>query len=236
MNYLRRQDIRSIADRVVEVYKERTHMTADIFTVNIEVLADLLGYEVIKIKLGEDSDVLGFTAFRYQRTTVIDDHGNETQLYLNKKTIVVNESLKVSCIGRYNFTIAHEIGHQLVNDAYGLNYQQKYRMAPHYYRKRRCSNDYDADEVLANQLASFILLPSKPIRAAFRKAFGRNRIEVISPEMNREHYNRFASIAKLFGVSREALKIRLQQMGMLGEYREFQYESPLDIFLDSQTA
>ena len=234
MNYLRRHDIRNIAERVVEAYKEQTQMTSDIFTVNMESLVDLLGFELIKIKFGEDSDVLGFTAFRYQRTTVIDDKGNEIPLYLSKKTIVVNESLKESCIGRYNFTIAHETGHQLINEAYGLNYQQKYRIAPHYYR--RTGVNYDADEVMANQLASFILMPDKPIRTVFRKAFGRNRIEVISPDMNREHYNRFIRIARIFGVSKEALKIRLQQMGMLGAFHEYQFENPMDIFPDDQSA
>lgn len=234
MTYLRKQDIRSIADRIVEVYKEKAHITSDVFTMNIETLAEYLGCEIIKIKFGVDSDVLGFTAFRYNRTTVIDEQGNEIPLYLSKKTIVVNESLKESCIGRYNFTIAHEAAHQVINDAYGLNYQQKYRMTPHYYRNRNTL--YEADEVLANQLASYILMPAKPIRTAFRKAFGRSRIEIISPEMNREHYNHFVSMAKLFGVSRETLKIRLQQMGMLGEFRDYQYESPLDIFPDNQTA
>lgn len=234
MNYLRRHDIRNIAEKVVEAYKEQTHLTADIFTMNIESLVDLLGFELIKIRFGEDSDVLGFTAFRYQRTTVVDENGNEQPLYLSKQSIVVNESLKESCIGRYNFTIAHEAGHQLINDAYGLNYQQKYRMAPHYYR--RGSVTYDADEVMANQLASYLLMPDKPIRTVFRRAFGRSRVEVITPEINREHYNKFNRIAKIFGVSREALKIRLQQMGMLGDFREYRFENSMDIFPDDQSA
>ena len=232
---MRKHDIRTIADRVVGAYKERAHITSDIFTVNIESLAEYLGFEVIKIKFGEDSDLLGFTAFRYQRTIVADDQGNEIPLYLSTKSIVVNESLKESCIGRYNFTTAHEVAHQVINKAYGLNYQQKYRMTPHYYYRKR-NAVCDADEVLANQLASFILMPDKPIRTIFRKAFGMSRIERISPDTNREHYHCFVSIAKLFGVSKEALKIRLQQMGLLGEYRDNYYDTVLDIFPDDKTA
>lgn len=235
MTYLRKHDVRTIADRVVGTYMERTHISADIFSVNIELLAELLGFEVIRIKLGEDSDVLGFTAFRYQRTIVTDEQGNEIPLYLSTKSIVVNESLKESCIGRYNFTIAHEVAHQVINKAYGLNYSQKFRMSPHYYYRKR-NIDYDADEVLANQLASFILMPSKPIRVAFRKAFNRSRIEIISPDMNRDHYRHFVSMAKLFGVSKEALRIRLQQMGMLGEYRDNYYNTKMDIFPEEKTA
>ena len=235
MTYLRKHDVRTLADRVVGAYKERTHITADIYAVNIESLAELFGFEVIKIKFGEDSDLLGFTAFRYQRTIVTDEEGNEIPLYLSTKSIVVNESLKESCIGRYNFTIAHEVAHQVINKAYGLNYQQKYRMTPHYYYRKR-NAVYDADEVLANQLASFILMPAKPIRIAFRKAFERSRIEIISPDMNRDHYRHFVSIAKLFGVSKEALKIRLQQLGMLGEFRDNYYNTTIDVFPEEKTA
>ena len=35
MTYLRKHDIRTIADRIVGAYKARTHITADVFTVNI---------------------------------------------------------------------------------------------------------------------------------------------------------------------------------------------------------
>lgn len=236
MTYLRKHDVRSIADRIVEAYKESAHITEDVFTIDIEALAEFLGFEVIKIRFGVDSDVLGFTAFKYQRAIAIDEQGNKVPLYLSKKTIVVNESLKESCIGRYNFTIAHEAGHQLINDAYGLNYQQKYRMAPHYYRKNSNSSRYDADEVLANQLASFLLMPAKPIRKVFHKAFGRSRIEIINPEINREHFRQFCKIAVLFGVSKEALKIRLQQMGMLGDFRDSRFDTSMDIFPEDKTA
>ncbi len=79
-------------------------------------------------------------------------------------------------------------------------------------------------------------MPDKSIRTVFKRAFGRSRVEIISPEMNREHYNKFIRIAKIFGVSREALKIRLQQMGILGDFREYQFENPMDIFPDEKTA
>ena len=43
-------------------------------------------------------------------------------------------------------------------------------------------------------------------------------------------YNKFCKIAERFGVSREALAIRLQQIGMLGKYYNYQQQRTLDVF------
>jgi hypothetical protein len=42
----------------------------------------------------------------------------------------------------------------------------------------------------------------------------------------------FVSIAKLLGVSREALSIRLKDLGMLGEYRYMTVSEVIDVYVE----
>ena len=77
-------------------------------------------------------------------------------------------------------------------------------------------------------------MPDNALRIKFKEFFDRSRVDIISPFGNREHYYEFCKMAEFYGVSREALGIRLEQIGMLGKYKRYQYPSVLDIIPDAQ--
>ena len=59
-------------------------------------------------------------------------------------------------------------------------------------------------------------------------------MERIHSLLDKIAFRKFCAIAALFGVSKEALAIRLQKKGMLGEYIFAGYESLLDVFPSSE--
>lgn len=161
------------------------------------------------------------------------DKVTDMSLDLTDKSIVINEALKRGCEGRLHFTIAHEVAHHIINKVCGANYSFKYRQLPHFEKtNNRYSPDYD--EYMANQLAAAILMPSGFVNMVFTKAFGTNRLERIHSILDKVNFQKFCAIAALFGVSKEALAIRLQKKGMLGNYIFAGYESLLDVFPTSE--
>ncbi|MEE0913165.1 MAG: leucine-rich repeat domain-containing protein [Ruminococcus sp.] len=61
-----------------------------------------------------------------------------------------------------------------------------------------------------------------------------DRLERIHSILDKVNFQKFCAIAALFGVSKEALAIRLQKKGMLGNYIFAGYESLLDVFPTSE--
>ena len=119
--------------------------------------------------------------------------------------------------GRYRFTLAHEVAHLVLDMVYHLGYRVRYRSSPKMINNTIKYTPFDYEEYIADRLASCILLPYKELRKAFIDSFGKSRIDCISPLDNDGKYNKFCKIAERFGVSREALAIRLQQIGVLGK-------------------
>ena len=96
----------------------------------------------------------------------------------------------------------------------------------------RFSPDYD--EYMANQLAAAILMPNEFLEKVFLNVFKTRRVERIHSLLDKIAFRKLCAIAALFGVSKEALAIRLQKKGMLGEYIFAGYESLLDVFPSSE--
>ncbi|MEE1173416.1 MAG: ImmA/IrrE family metallo-endopeptidase [Ruminococcus sp.] len=229
MIYLRSEEIDKLASSVIRKYKEYVGIEWELFSVDPMKLAEMCGCEIKFIDFGDETDTLGFTAFNDMTITAVDVNQTEIRLDLTDKSIVINEALKRGCEGRVHFTIAHEIAHHIINKVCSANYSFKYRQLPHFEKKNnRYSPDYD--EYMANQLAAAILMPSNCVNIVFTKAFGTNRVERIHSILDKVNFQKFCAIAALFGVSKEALAIRLQKKGMLGDYIFAGYESLLDVF------
>ena len=233
MIYLRSEEIDRLACSVIQRYKEYVGMEWELFSIDSMKLAEMCGCEITFVDFGDETDTLGFTAFNDMTITVVDVNQTEMSLDLTDKSIVINEALKRGCEGRLHFTIAHEVAHHIINKVCGANYSFKYRQLPHFEKtNNRYSPDYD--EYMANQLAAAILMPSGFVNTVFIKAFGTNRLERIHSILDKVNFQKFCAIAALFGVSKEALAIRLQKKGMLGNYIFAGYESLLDVFPTSE--
>lgn len=234
MVYLRSDEINKMAKEIIDKYKKYIGVDWELFKVEPLKLAEMLGCKVRFVDFGNESDILGFTAFNEISITISDVNLVELTLELNDKSVVINEALKRGCEGRLNFTIAHELAHHVINEVCDANYSVKFRQLPHFERTlNRYSLDYD--EHLANQLAAALLMPEDFVNAVFAKLFDCERVERIHSILDKVKFSKFCAMAALFGVSKEALAIRLQKKGMLGEYRFAGFESILEIYADEKT-
>ena len=207
MIYLRSEEIDRLACSVIQRYKEYVGMEWELFSIDPMKLAEMCGCEITFVDFGDETDTLGFTAFNDMTITVVDVNQTEMSLDLT--------------------------AHHIINKVCGANYSFKYRQLPHFEKtNNRYSPDYD--EYMANQLAAAILMPSGFVNTVFTKAFGTNRLERIHSILDKVNFQKFCAIAALFGVSKEALAIRLQKKGMLGNYIFAGYESLLDVFPTSE--
>ena len=232
MLFLRSDEISSLAAQTIQKYREYIGVNWELFKVNPITLAEMWGLDVKFVDLGEDSDIMGFTAFNDMDITLTDANQSNITLELSSRTIVINEALTRGCTGRLNFTIAHEIAHHIIDIVCGANYSVKFRLLPHFEKaNNRYSLDYD--EYMANQLAAALLMPDAFVEKAFDSLFGVKRIERIHSILDKMVFKKFCAMAALFGVSKSALAIRLQKKGLLGEYIFAGYESLLDIFPDT---
>lgn len=230
MQRITRQELRNLSNRVLTFYKTRMNISLDIYCVDIEALAKMLGYEIYNVTLGDDAELMGFTAFEPAVLNLEHQNGYTVPISVSANTIVLNDSIKDTCVGRYRFTAAHEVAHLILDMVYHLGYRLRYRSSPKMINNMINYTPFDYEEYIADRLASCILLPEKELRKAFYESFGKNRVEYISPLDCDGGYAKFCRIAERFGVSREALAIRLQQIGMLGKYYNYQQQSALDIF------
>lgn len=155
--------------------------------------------------------------------------------------ILDNDSSRVQISRRFspeirNFTIAHELGHAILHAGSGLHRDRALDGTSA--RQLRPPNEFEADN-----FAAYFLLPEKQVRIAFAQKFLTHRFvldeatafalfaeaqpvlqskcrtvrDLTRMLASAEHYNgvRFESIAKQFGVSIEAMAIRLEDLGLV---------------------
>ncbi|SHN54404.1 ImmA/IrrE family metallo-endopeptidase [Desulfovibrio litoralis] len=106
----------------------------------------------------------------------------------NIPSIVVNQSL-VKSPQRMRFTVAHELGHYCL-----LHDTRKRDGAANFHL-----HNYEIPEVQANNFAAELLMPEEIVKFAIR-VYGINTVE---------------ELAKYFDVSKIAMQIRLEKLGIL---------------------
>ena len=189
------EELESLADRVYAAYEALPE--ADGLRVDPALLAQkLLGLKVAYRRLSRDGSILGLTAPAPVAVPVLEEGGRRWYA-LDGRTILLERGLLSSWVspGRRNFTLMHEVGHRLLAGA----------LSP-------------GDEKAANRLASALLMPRRLLRrnlAACPLPFWPLPDRWLDPE----RWCAFAGLAELMGVSRRALAIRLEQLGLTGQRR-----------------
>ena len=216
---LSRTDIEQIAKPIIEEYKlacvPEHHMC---YRVDPTELAAFLGYRMEYLQLTQDGSILGQTASVPLWTTVIDSDMGETFCFLDGKTILIEKRLHTNprLVGRKNFTIAHELAHQIINRKYPGLYDTQYRMFCDYRRtadnKKKVSNWY---EWQADALAAELLLPPDAVdEAMFLFGLG-DKMKVLSYKYSQNKYIAFCEMAEFLQVSKTTLAYRMEQLGLL---------------------
>ena len=217
--YLSRNDIEHIAKGISEAYKSaavpQKHLC---YTVDPMVLADVLGLQVEFQFLTKDGSILGLTTPEEALIPVLDMDSNPYLYHLDGRTVLVEQRLDnlLRFRGRRNFTIAHEIAHQILYrlfpDAYGVQSRTlcDYRRSG---KPRKQITDWA--EWQADTLGAAILLPEDAVQdGMFIFGLGEH-MTVLSNKYSPNKFESFCRMADFLGVSRSALSYRMEQLGLL---------------------
>lgn len=215
---LSRNDIEQIAERILAIYTEAYVPQKHLFYQVIpEELAEVLGLEVDYQILSLDGTILGVTAPDEQYVSAYDNK-QECCYYLDGNTILIDTRLCASAktIGRKNYTLAHEIAHQVLYKAFPDAYASANRIMCDYRRtpsnRRKVTNWV---EWQADALAAALLLPKDAILdGMFLFSLGEH-INTLSRKYTPNKYDNFCYLATALGVSQSALAYRMEQLGLL---------------------
>ena len=152
--------------------------------------------------------------------TISVPHGNGSvqEFHLNGNIAYVDQNLaNAGSVGRLNFTLVHEAAHQIL----GMLYPEEYNPSAQPFICRladeRCTYPItDWVEWQTNVLTAYLLLPRELIdRYMDELGLGR-QIKLLNKIFAPKEYALFSEMAKRLGVSKTALSIRLDNLGMIG--------------------
>jgi Zn-dependent peptidase ImmA (M78 family) len=149
------------------------------------VSSNTIPVDIISLALAQGLKISYFNPAQSKSNTLEDVAG---LLDKSNKVVYINST---DSLERQRFTIAHELGHYIYNhdeDKYGLNYRDGNR--------NRNSAEKQADDFAAE-----VLMPSPIVHRKLK-------------EYSDAHPT-ISEIASLFGVSKDAMRVKLDNMGLL---------------------
>lgn len=219
MPYLSKDDIEEIAAKVICQYKvQYVPERCMCYTVDVTVLAEMLGLKIEYVNITRDGSILGQTSSGRVWTEIYDDNKNKLFIELDGSTILVDKRLLSSAkiVGRKNFTIAHEIAHQIINRLYPEMYDTQNRIFCDYRRYTKPKKEIvDWREWQADALAAALLLPLDVLQdSMFVFGLG-EKMKMLSRKYSSANFSLFCDMADYLQVSRTALSYRMEQFGLL---------------------
>lgn len=180
-----------------EIYRAYAALPeADGVRVDPELLAEkLLGLKVVYRRLSRDGSILGITAPESVGVPVLEQ-GRRSWFFLDGQTILLEERLldPRASQGRRRFTLMHEVSHRLLGAA------------------------LERSEGRADHLASALLMPQALLKRNLSR-LGWQAGPLPDRRLDPERWRVFAALAETMGVSRQALGIRMEQLGLLRQRR-----------------
>ena len=220
MPYLTRADIERIAIRVTTAYKELPFLQGNTENkIRPDVLVhDLLGVTAEYCYLSRNGTVLGLTGGAGAGVKIFDDPERPEYIFLDGKTLLLDKRLREenANVGRHNFTLIHEACHLIFQKLFPQEYMREPRCRQILYCTAPPARHGDYwKEWRTNALASAVLMPSDMLRSNMA-AFGLGeKIHLLNKVFAPVEYGRFTEMADYMGVSRQALSIRMKQLGLL---------------------
>ena len=152
--------------------------------------------------LRKNGRVLGETVFENAMIPIYEYENQEGYKLVPVKagTVIIDARL-LDCRndGRFRYTCAHELAHWVLDKEYFMELGKTAAMT----QKAVKSSETDiAIERQANRLACRILMPKGTVKMAFYNNFKKTN-------------NIVSTLVKQFGVSNEAMRIRLTEMGLI---------------------
>lgn len=221
MRILSRQDIESISRTILRKYLNLENNQGKVFDrIEPETLArQLYGIEFEFRYLSRQGAILGITSFDEVGIDVWDKNWEPELFFLDRSTALIDIALQdeAQC-GRRNFTMMHETAHLIFQILFPEDYGMRYRRPP--LRYHLSTDGYggkitDWEEWQANTLASYLLLPRELVLRTMIGAGFSSGIKLLNRKFARKDFDRFEEMSLQLGVSKQALAIRMKQLGLL---------------------
>ena len=214
--YISNREIEEIAEGLVKTVFGKIPQTM----VDIDAVARFLGLNVIYVPIAEaDTDKIGFLSDGRTPLTVLEN-GERRRVIYPQNTIVLDRFLlRKDEEYRRRFTLAHEIGHVLLNRADPMHAAACYNRVYDTEREYNISElkeRLSLGEVQANAMGANILMTRGLLTNAVRRHFRRRTIpvygdEVFLPEMKPS----LQKMSEEIGVSHTAMIIQLKKYDLL---------------------
>lgn len=201
-DYYSTYTLENIARNTIKQYDPYFH-NFEPHSVPIErIIEDTFGLTIDCMRLTMAGDVLGHMVYDDGYSVCYNPETDRYELVRVKEGTILIESLLLEnpqSYGRYRFTLAHELSHWIIHKKL---FKGTSTAAALYKSDKRAHN---AVEWQANYLAAAILMPTGLIKKAFYQA----RTE------KADNANIIKKLSRIFEVSSQAVKIRLQEIGLI---------------------
>ena len=178
-----------------------------------QIAEEKMGISLIADKpLSDDLSVFGETVFVDSDVDILLADGEPEQLHCKAGTILLDpDVLMMRNMGSYNFTLAHEVYHWYAHRAYMLlrmvNAGQEGAVQQCYvYNNGSIRTPAELAEIQANAVAAHILMPRRAVVRKYKelqKKYGTAEEMIV------------ADLAIFFEVSKQAVRIRLEELGIM---------------------
>ena len=166
---------------------------------------------VVDKSLSDDLSIFGETVFMDSDVDVLSD-GEPEQLHCKAGTILLDpDVLMMRNMGSYNFTMAHEVYHWYAHRTYMLmrmeNAGQESAVQQCYvYNNGSSCTPAALAEIQANAVAARILMPRRAVARKYKE---------LQEKYGTAEEMIVADLAVFFEVSKQAMRIRLEELGIM---------------------
>ena len=236
MRFYSQNEIEYISRWVYKTYKKTAGYSEMPERVIPEQLADCLGLSFDYRHLSRDRLTLGLTSFEEGDGVEVFDSPFEEFYVLDGKTMLIEEDLQndEEKVGRCNFTKTHEVCHHILHRLYPQEFGSEVasRRILHYRIDGRYSSNEAQQERLVDWVTSAVLMPEELVKKNMLLFNLPERIAILNRLIGNGTYKKFCTMADEMGVSKQALAIRLKNLGLLDrEYLKNPYEM-LNIYME----
>lgn len=197
--YYRPEMLESIARNVISKHDHSLLNTPSPIPVE-NIMEMVYGLKIEFQFIRNNGRVLGETVFEDATVPIYEREGGEGYKLVRVKagTVIIDASLISNrSDGRFRYTCAHELAHYVLHKEIYTKSGETAAMT----NVVRSSEADDGLECQADRLGSYFLMPKGVVKMAFYR--------------NHNDRNIIDTLAVLFGVSRQAMGIRLEEMRLL---------------------
>ena len=186
--------------------------------------------------MSADGSIYGLTAYvdtEYQ----IEVDGSQRSIFLKTNDVVLDksfiepENIRKLC-GKRRFTLAHECAHQILfqldSDDRKIACHKRPEVRGNGSRVLRTQEDWN--EWQANALGAAILMPQSEVDRAMWFINSRKPLTCYGWLFYDNDQVKIDTFCGVFGVSRSAAAIRLEQLGYLNRKKDYEYRDPLEVW------